>query len=109
MDDHLLLDTVRALEIRVAVSASVAAQALGTTEWVLQPYIDRLVGCGALQSSELRCRPHPGVGFTLRRLWYHTPAREVATRFGLDAVCPDTDRPMARLSTPDAQTPALAS
>jgi hypothetical protein len=104
MDDQLLFDTVRALETHVAVSASVAARALGTTEFVLQPAIDRLVACGALHVSVLRARAHPGIEFTTRRVWYHTPDREVAARFGLLTMRPRPTRPM-----PDAQTPALAS
>jgi hypothetical protein len=104
MDDQLLLDTVRALETHLAVSASVAARALGTTEFVLQPAIDRLVACGALHISVLRARPRAGMELETRRVWYHTPDREVAARFGLLTTRPRPTRPM-----PDAQTPALAS
>jgi hypothetical protein len=104
MDDQLLLDTVRSLETYVAVSASVAARALGTTEFVLQPAVDRLVACGALHVSVLRARAHPGMEFATRRVWYHTPDGEVAARFGML-----TERPRPTRRVPDAQTPALAS
>jgi hypothetical protein len=82
MDNDLVLNAIRSLEDRRAVSAAMLAKELDVEASLVQSALDELVELGDVCTSELRTRLNEGYEFTTRMVWYHTPDREVAARFG---------------------------
>jgi hypothetical protein len=82
MDSEQVLSAIRSLEDRRAVTASDLARVLDVDSGVVQGVLEELVASGKVCVSELRARRNEGYEFRTRSVWYHTPGREVATRFG---------------------------
>ena len=82
MDTQRLIDTVHSLEVERPVTVGDIARALASKVTTVQPVLDALVASGMLCTSVLRSRPHNGVDFSTRVVWYHTPESEVTARFG---------------------------
>jgi hypothetical protein len=82
MDSELVLRTIRSIEDRRPVTLARLASELSTDLATLQPVLDAMLADGSLCKSELAVRPNEGYDFKLRETWYHTPEREVTSRFG---------------------------
>jgi hypothetical protein len=82
MDTEHVLSMIRSLEDRRTITAGGLAHELGVDPVSMQAMLDELVLTGDLCRSELRTRPNEGYDFKLRSIWYHTPEREVTSRFG---------------------------
>jgi hypothetical protein len=100
MDNELVLSTIRSCQDRRAVSAAALASELDVDVASLQAVLDGLVESGELGVSELRTRRNEGYPFAVRAIWYHTPDREVAARFGVTLAVDGTrsSRPRTRAS-----------
>jgi hypothetical protein len=104
MDTELVLRTIRSLEDQRTVTAARIATELGADLPSVQSTLDGLLAAGDLCKSELMVRLNEGYDFKLRETWYHTPEREVTSRFGAIIA---TDGARTRPPRPAVNTPVV--